>query len=293
MKSLVSTALSLGLLFGTLLAPLSANAQAVPVIDAANLQQAIRHDALSEGYERQTMTSAAATSQNTATIAQQQVDEFNKQQLQYQQDHKDVSTLFSPGNFGQIMSSFKSLLNQVKQNTSIISSDMSTNANVLADFNKLVPSYNSQSQTYANYLATIKKNANAQYAQALSLTQSQLQLEGGVQGAVGSITGNSPTNTLEGVEQLIALAKIQVGQMDSLIKIQSSMLKSMSVKYAETTGSGGSSTPSLNAQDKVAANAYCAKTVPGFFVMTPLAQQQAFAQCQTQMQQAAATQGGS
>jgi hypothetical protein len=249
--------------------PSTANAQ-FTVFDPTNYANNIRADAAAQ----------LAHAQQLAQQIQQTAQLMSQVQTMIK-DHVALSTILQ-GQGGQLIST-------IGQNTSIISTDMTTDSKTLSDFKKVAPTYDG-SQAYINYYATLKANANAQYASALSETQTDLQSEGGVASAVQAIANTHATNQLQALQQILGVGQIQTSQMDRLIKIQARMLKSMNTYYAAQTGNTlGTTLPSAQTE---ATYQYCSAKVPGFAQLSPSARSQALQNCQTQMTNAANTQNG-
>jgi len=243
-----------------------AGAQIV-VSDPGLLSATVTHDAASQ------TTQTAQLGQQTATTAN-----IISQVKQMILDHIPLSNI--------IQAAGGKLTSVIGQNASILSTAMSLDGKTLADFKKLAPSYTSGT-SYLNYIATLKRNSNTQYAQSLSLTQQQLQDEGGVGSAVSSLTTAPASNQLQALQTMIGIGQLQTKQMDSLIKIQSAMLKSMATYYANAHDGGLGELPIGSGNEP--ARMLCVTTIPGYVNLTGAQKQSAFNNCQTQLNQAQQT----
>jgi hypothetical protein len=178
------------------------------------------------------------------------------------------------------------LIAQIGKNNSILTSGMKIDTTVLADFQKIAPSYTGGT-SYLNYLATLKRNADQQYASSLSMTQDQLQQEGGVAAAAANVANVRATNQLQALQQIVGLGQLQTSQMDSLIKIQAAMLKSMTTYYGTSKNQLDAPVYSALAE---AARMSCLANVPGYAALQGAQKAAATQACQNNLKQATQTQ---
>lgn len=206
-----------------------------------------------------------------ANQLQQAKDQMNQDLSQFNTDHLtlDPST-YTAGN---------QLLQQFTKNQNMMTSESNLDQSVVSHFQTLVPSYNGGSD-YLQHLATLRNNQYTAYSQALGVSNSELQNQAQVQQAVQRLAGATPQNQLQALQALVGLSRIQIGQMTSLINIQSSMMKSMAVAYASAMQNGQvAGGPTVGDQSGKAAMDACVEQNPFLGMMAASDQAKMVAAC--------------
>jgi hypothetical protein len=176
----------------------------------------------------------------------------------------------------------------IAQNNTLMQSASKLDPQMTAEFARMVPNYQ-PNQPYTTYAQTLYNNTAQSEAQALGVGSSAVTSEAQVDTALSQL-GNNPSNQLQALQEIIQVGKIQSGQLDKLVKIQSAMMKNMAYEWAahEKLAQNGGSSQFVGTGDLASAHQLCATRIAGFAQMTATQQAPYLQAClQAASQQAA------
>lgn len=249
------------------LAPAIATAQ-VAVVDApAELNTLHTYTQSVTTYQTQLQQLAANNRQILNQITQIQAAAST---LQYQK--QQIS--------GLMQQSGVPMINLILQNNSLMNSQAQNDPKMTAQFRQLVPAY-VPGQNYTQYANTLNANTFQAEAQALGVGSTAVSSEQAVGQALSSLA-NNPVNELQALQEIIQVGKIQSGQLDKLVKIQSAMMKSMAYEWEtqQKLAHAGASSDTVATAGMDSARDLCVARIQGFEQMTAAAQAPLWQACQ-------------
>ena len=259
----IRRAIAAAALTTSLLIPVTANAQLV-VTDPAATQVLM-------GVAQ--MQAAMSRVQSSQFVKEASSEYQLVQQVQTMlKDHVDLSSITKGAG--------DSLLQTVSKNANLITNQTNADQNVLAAFKKLVPNFDG-TMDYQKFLKQRRETQFQGYASALGVANDEASTLPQVQSEIQKIASAPASNQLQGINELVSIGKIQVNQMSSLIKVQTAMLKTMSIAYQSGSQNGfGNEALLQNSTPSQATITRCVRTNPFLAGASPGTQAMALKNCQ-------------
>lgn len=226
---------------------------------------------------------------NWATTATQMTSQVQNavQQTSYMLQQINTMTADHVG-LSSLQSMTPQLITAVQADSDFMNNLPATDMTGINMMQKLAPGWNPSNTDYAGWLQTLRNNSNNAAAKVLNVSNDTVTQESGQLATVLNQTVNNgpPANQLQGIQQLVTFASMEVQQLDKLLKIQAAMAQAMSVgfmnKYAGS-GSGGANTAGVAGigATQHAAYSLCMAGYENYQDMSPTMQNTLRQQCLT------------